>query len=751
MKTKITVAPYSKLQNDDSTKSTLFYYLRSSSNKSKEPDKNIKKQKKVFRKLITDFGLPKMNNTSFVVDYKNGATNLVDREFAKIPENTKIVSANFDRISKEDSLVDIIAYRNNVVGKGQIIFIPDKEYELYKKISRGIKTGKRLVKIVTAFLSTRLVETIGSHSYRKPIESISKDLIVKIKKDLQTVKDCDLAIWIAASNIGACINEYLTMMEPIDEARISNFDIAPYNAVATIDHNHPEYLESRKKNQLVIAEAKKKGVELTSSRISKIRNSIVYSMIMRYKRGLLGNHLINQFDSLKIKKDKTSFTGLSKQDRDLVQKYFPRYKGLRPFQIESINMLQSGENFVLQVMAGGGKSFIYQYAALTGRNVLVISPFRPLIINQVRQAQKVLRKANIGFLSSDNSDKRNHQNVLNYTIDNFGSHRPSLLFSTPDQLNVENDKKLKEYVSLLASKVDLLVFDEAHHIPIDGEYFREVYGWERLNDLWSFLGMPQTVFMSATLSQKSLETLGRINQYVKNTTHSNSLPISQGPLRRSNVLLQMKIFDEDKKLAQPMKTTWICLMVKFMKEVLGFKKIIVYVNSPARVYQMMRQLKVFFPGKSKIYGMHSKSYTKTKDKGNTKYKFIKDKHGGCVILSKSGCSDKKIESVQDEFEKGKGGIMVSTSAYSEGIDVAVEGVIVADLPVTIETLYQMVSRAGHQGQKAISFICIDQKSINFNIRGLLKEDQERQRQFNENFKFLEDSTAVWDDLVDKIS
>ena len=121
--------------------------------------------------------------------------------------------------------------------------------------------------------------------------------------------------------------------------------------------------------------------------------------------------------------------------------------------------------------------------------------------------------------------------------------------------------------------------------------------------------------------------------------------------------------------------------------------------------------------------------------------------------AKNGLTNEEMENNQAAFEEGASGVMIATSTYAEGIDVEAQAVIVADLPINVETLYQMLLRSGHQGQPGLGFICWDQKAIDFNTVALLKNDPVAVELYLREMSFLKESDQLsdklWDGLVRK--
>ena len=736
------IFPYSEIRNFihdfKGSNFPITYYSRSSGRKSKTTGSNISKQKKVLNEFSRINNLPVPDKKNQLIEYESGTVSLIRRAIGKKKSNSNFCVSNFDRIGKFPTSKRVEVNRNFVIRKQHRIFIPDREYNFFVDLYDKIMARDDCTGIYTKFISNRMVESLEAKSYRKDLEPSCKRYIRNLKADLKNARDLDDAIWIIGSYSGALVNEYKKHFKPIDESRLCQYDLKPAMTVGTIDDLHPEYLLAKNKNELVIRDAKKYKVFLSSARVSQIRDTVSYGLIREYFDDDFGHEVSDAYNKIKIVPDKTSFEGLSAKQRRSIKNHFPKYNGLRSFQRKAIKYFHGEDPFIVQVVAGAGKSFLFQYPAALGKKVLVISPLCDLIKNQVKQASKILGKKKVGFLSSDQSDQDNREDVRR-----FQKGEIKLLISTPNQLDFSKDKKLKDHLSIIKGSVDIFCVDEAHHPALDGDKFRIEYHWKALNKLWKYLGNPQSVFLSASLSKESKAAINKIVQ-------KKPLKIIKGPLIRRNVALLK--FDFDGEYAQEMKMAWICLMVKNMKEKLKFKKVIVYVNSPARVYLMMKQIKNCLDGNAKVYGIHSKRGDRGKDKSDEDYTFIKDRKGGSMIVKISKKKNPKVDSVQELFEEGKGGVLVATSKYAEGIDVDVQGVIVADRPVNIETLYQEILRAGHQGQKAVSIICDDDRSANFVCKSLLEGDPKLIKQHNKDFKFLYKDVqgmALWRMLVKK--
>jgi len=618
---------------------------------------------------------------------------------------------------KINSVADIKDFRNELIRRRVKVVATEMEYKTMRQLLNLVENDDPdALPFYMQVISNRMAEPIGVTSGpRVDLEPYCLKYLKLLKSEFPHLKRRDLRLWVLVSFTGCLINEYLTKkFEFSHYSQLPKFDIRQVWVVHQIEQNHRD--KQKKDEGLRNLTAKEistlalnYGVKLSPSQVRNIRSktSISYAILNDYDNGLFGGEVGRVWNQLQPYHPALSWSGVDPDEKKILQALPKRYAGLYSWQTKSRQLLNQGEHVVLQTMAGGGKSLVYLLSALDGRFVLVVCPLVRLIKNQIRSIQKSfpgLRVASFTSKTGAHKRKRILRQIKEGKLD--------MLYLTPEQLDIEVSKNAPETISVLHRRVDLLVVDEAHHPKLDGPGFRPSYEFRKIRHMWQQIGEPQTLFTSASLSSAS-----HLN--IRMTMKGESLKVVVGDLYRSNVALEKVMFEGD--TAQEEKLAWLVCMVRYLKEVLGVKKLIVYVNQPARVVQVTRQLKEV--GIRNVWGVHG----------------YKDRKG---VLS-----DKEINLNQSAFEDCKTGVLVTTSSYAEGIDVEVGAVVVLDMPLNVETLYQELLRTGHQGQPGLGFVCVDGKAHDFNRFALLRNDTPKVEAYDRMFEFLDTDKDLWSSLV----
>ncbi len=142
------------------------------------------------------------------------------------------------------------------------------------------------------------------------------------------------------------------------------------------------------------------------------------------------------------------------------------YEDFRPPQGEIVRTLLSGQDSLIVMPTGGGKSICFQLPALMQTGLtLVISPLLALMENQVQE----LRQKNLpaALLHSELPSDRKKQ-----TLSAIEQQQLRLLYLSPETLF---SKPVWQRISQPQIKINALILDEAHCLTQWGETFRPAY------------------------------------------------------------------------------------------------------------------------------------------------------------------------------------------------------------------------------------------------------------------------------------
>jgi ATP-dependent DNA helicase RecQ len=162
-------------------------------------------------------------------------------------------------------------------------------------------------------------------------------------------------------------------------------------------------------------------------------------------------------------------TNMDSQKKLLIQSFlweFWHFRSFRSFQEEIVNSIIDGEDILVLMPTGGGKSLCFQLPALVNVGLtIVVSPLVALMENQIGDLQK--RGIAAELLHSELS-KENRKRVLG----KIDRQELKLLYLSPETLlspPVWNKLAVRDMA------IDSLIIDEAHCLVQWGETFRSSY------------------------------------------------------------------------------------------------------------------------------------------------------------------------------------------------------------------------------------------------------------------------------------
>ncbi len=320
--------------------------------------------------------------------------------------------------------------------------------------------------------------------------------------------------------------------------------------------------------------------------------------------------------------------------KEYLKKYFG-YDEFRPLQEEIINHLLAGQDALVLMPTGGGKSLCYQLPALMLEGVtVVVSPLISLMKDQVDQL-----RANGIVAASLNSANSEEERLLMRRETLAG--RLKLLYVSPERLLSDLPNLSREM------KISLFAIDEAHCISQWGHDFRQEY--TQMGILKQLFPRVPIVALTATADKVTRDDI----------LHQMGIAeakVFQSSFDRPNLSLTVRTGYDSKQRQRA--------ILDFVQQ---------HPNDCGIVYCLSR-------------------------KNTETVARMLELHHIPVAVYHAGMNAEERERAQQDFVNDRVQVVCATVAFGMGINKSnVRYVIHYNLPKSIENYYQEIGRAGRDG------------------------------------------------------
>lgn len=319
-------------------------------------------------------------------------------------------------------------------------------------------------------------------------------------------------------------------------------------------------------------------------------------------------------------------------------------QALHAAQVESLAHLAAGERTLTVMATGRGKSLIFhlhaaRLALRDGRASVFVYPLRALVADQAYHLDEVFAEVGLSVRTVTGETAPTHRDEAFSALANG---EIDVVLTTPEFLHFHS-RRFAE-----TGRIGFVVVDEAHHVGLARAGHRPAYA--RLGEAIGEIGDPAVLAVTATASDE-------VAEQIRATLGITAMVLD--PTVRDNLLL------EDRRDISN-KDDWLVSLVA------KGDKVVIYVNSREKSVQIARMLRKRVPGSAMR-----------------------------VAFYNGGLSRSMRHAVERAFRAGEIDVVVSTSAFGEGVNIPdIRHVVLYHLPFNEVEFNQMAGRAGRDGAAA---------------------------------------------------
>ncbi|PKM86966.1 MAG: single-stranded-DNA-specific exonuclease RecJ [Firmicutes bacterium HGW-Firmicutes-12] len=325
-------------------------------------------------------------------------------------------------------------------------------------------------------------------------------------------------------------------------------------------------------------------------------------------------------------------------------------------QKEALANLKAGQNSLAIFATGRGKSAIFQsmsaYLSLCRDQItIIVYPLRSLVNDQLQRLRQRMKPIGINVESITGS--MNVEEKKEFFIQ-LMQGKIDVILTTPEFLAFHVEK-----FGSISNRLGLFVVDEAHHLAKGKRR-----GYRQLARSWNTLGRPLALAVTATANEETA-------QKIIDTILCESVVIEE------HVRQNLKLIDRRREADK---------LAYLIRLIAAGERVVVYVNSRKQAFQLASDLRSYYPPVREEIAFY---------------------HGGLHSQYR--------KSLEEMFRGGDLRVMVTTSAFGEGIDIPdIKHVVLYHLSFSRTEFNQLSGRAGRNNEEAFIHILFGEKDKTLN-------------------------------------